>query len=461
MSEELPKGWKRVKVSSVGELFRGINYKKDVAFNIPSTGYLPILRAQNINGQLNFEDLVYVPEDLVKDDQIIRKGDIIFAMSSGSKHLVGKSAVAKVDFNGSYGAFCAMLRIKEEVNKQYMAYVFKSNSYRSLISGIAKGTNINNLKREHILDFEFPLPPKSTQLAIVSKIEELFSEIEKGIESLSTAKQQLKKYRQSVLKWAFEGKLTNGLNHDLHDLPDEHDLSIAAEPETEYKVEGNHGNQANQKNHGSDKGELPEGWKWVKIEDVAIINPKLPQKDEIDNNLEVQFLPMKLVEEIINKIHLVETRLFKEVQKGSYTPFIDGDIIFAKVTPCMENGKIAVVENLKNGIGYGSSEFHVLRCAKDALNKYLFYFLVQDRFRNEAQNAMTGAVGLRRVPKQFIENHLIPLPPFAEQNQVVQAIESRLSVADKMEESITESLQQAEALKQSILKKAFEGKLLN
>jgi len=277
---------------------------------------------------------------------------------------------------------------------------------------------------------------------------------------LLTAKEQLKKYRQSVLKWAFEGKLTNGLNGVLHDLPDEHDLSIAAEPETEYRVERNQKNQKNQKNHSSDKGELPEGWKRVKIQDVASVNPKLPKKDEINIDLEIQFLPMKLVEEIINKIHLAETRLFKEVQKGSYTPFVDGDIIFAKVTPCMENGKIAVVEYLKNGIGYGSSEFHVLRCAKDVLNKYLFYFLVQDRFRNEAQNAMTGAVGLRRVPKQFIENHLIPLPPIIEQNKIVEAIESRLSVADKMEESITQSLQQAEALKQSILKKAFEGKLI-
>jgi restriction endonuclease S subunit len=229
-----------------------------------------------------------------------------------------------------------------------------------------------------------------------------------------------------VLKWAFEGKLTNSLNCDLYDLPDEHDLSMAAEPEKEYRVERNHNNQKNQKNHSSDKGELPEGWRWVKIEDIARINPKLPNKDEINDKLEIQFLPMKLVEEIINKIHLAETRLFSEVQRGSYTPFIDGDIIFAKVTPCMENGKIAVVENLKNGIGYGSSEFHVLRCSEDALNKYLFYFLVQDSFRNEAQHAMTGAVGLRRVPKQFIENHLIPLPGWIFHSIVYHLFQSKV-----------------------------------
>ena len=176
--------------------------------------------------------------------------------------------------------------------------------------------------------------------------------------------------------------------------------------------------------------------------------------------MDVQFLPMKLVEAIINKIHLTETRKFEDVLKGSYTPFIDGDIVFAKVTPCMENGKIAIVDKLKNGIGFGSSEFHVVRTGNEISNSYIFYYLIQNGFRNEAANEMTGAVGLRRVPKQFIENYKIPLPSLQEQYKIIEEIESRLSVADKMEESINQSLLQAEALRQSILKKAFEGKLV-
>ncbi len=266
----------------------------------------------------------------------------------------------------------------------------------------------------------FPFPPLETQQAIVSKIEELFSELDEGIEDLKTAQLQLKTYRQSVLKYAFEGKLTN------------------------KKVK---------------EGELPKGWNKTQIKNVALINPKLPNKELIAKETEVQFLPMKLVEAIINKIHLTEIRKFEEVLKGSYTPFINSDVVFAKVTPCMENGKIAIVEKLKNGIGFGSSEFHIVRVGEKILNKYIFYFLIQNGFRNEAANEMTGAVGLRRVPKQFIENYFIPLPPIEEQLQIVQEIESRLSVADKMEESIGQSLQQAEALRQSILKKAFSGEL--
>lgn len=202
---KLPKEWEYVKVSSIAELIRGINYKKDIASSSPFQNSLPLLRANNINVNLNFEDLVYVPKSLVKSEQIVKKDDIIFAMSSGSKHLVGKTAVAKEDFEGSYGAFCALLRIKEGINKKYVSYIFKGNTYRKLISEIAKGTSINNLKREHILDFEFPLPPLEIQHTIVSKIEELFSELDQGIADLKTAQAQLKVYRQSVLKHAFEG----------------------------------------------------------------------------------------------------------------------------------------------------------------------------------------------------------------------------------------------------------------
>ena len=200
-------------------------------------------------------------------------------------------------------------------------------------------------------------------------------------------------------------------------------------------------------------------WQLKKLKEVSEINPKLPKKEEIPTDLEVQFLPMKLVEEIVNKIHLSETRKFNEVLKGSYTPFVNGDVIFAKVTPCMENGKIAVVKNLKNGIGFGSSEFHVIRPKENILSDYIFYFLVQDKFRNQAQHEMTGAVGLRRVPKQFIENYFIPLPPIPEQHTIVSKIEELFSELDNGKQQLLTAQQQLKVYRQSLLKWAFEGKL--
>jgi type I restriction enzyme, S subunit len=205
---------------------------------------------------------------------------------------------------------------------------------------------------------------------------------------------------------------------------------------------------------------LPLNWKWVKLGDLVQINPKLPNKDSFKDDMEVQFLPMKLVEEVIGKIHLSELRRYSEVQK-SYTSFIDGDVIFAKVTPCMENGKIAVVDNLKNGVGFGSSEFHVIRPSNSISNKFIFNYIVQNRFRNEAQNEMTGAVGLRRVPKQFIENYRFPLPPLSEQHAIVSKIEALLSELDKGKQQLETAQQQLKIYRQAVLKWAFEGKLTN
>src|SRR3990172_10569437 len=169
MSEDnnIPKHWGRTKASEVGKLLRGINYKKQDASNEAKKDFLPVLRGNNINGELNFEDLVFVPKQNVSNEQLIKAGDIVFAMSSGSKHLVGKSAKAKTDYNGSFGAFCALYRPTDAINKSFIAYFFQGSSYKKLIYQIAKGTNINNLKREHILDLDFPLPE---QHAIVFRI---------------------------------------------------------------------------------------------------------------------------------------------------------------------------------------------------------------------------------------------------------------------------------------------------
>ncbi|MEJ7828055.1 MAG: restriction endonuclease subunit S, partial [Segetibacter sp.] len=205
---------------------------------------------------------------------------------------------------------------------------------------------------------------------------------------------------------------------------------------------------------------IPKNWKWVSIGDVAEINPKIPNRDVISDDLEVQFLPMKLVEELSGKIHLIETRLYGEVKKG-YTPFINNDVIFAKVTPCMENGKIAIVDNLKNEIGFGSSEFHVVRSKENLLSKYAFYYVLQQRFRNDAEHAMTGAVGLRRVPIQFIENYKLPLPSFTQQEQIVFKIEELFSELDKGVEELKTAQQQLKVYRQAVLKWAFDGKLTN
>jgi type I restriction enzyme, S subunit len=167
---------------------------------------------------------------------------------------------------------------------------------------------------------------------------------------------------------------------------------------------------------------------------------------------------MSSVEEKTGRYNLSDIRLYGTVRKG-YTQFVDGDLIFAKITPCMENGKIAVVENLVNGVGCGSTEFHVSRAASLINRKYLFYYFNREELRRDAQRNMTGSAGQLRVSKSFFEEVEIPLPPLAEQQHIVDKIEELFSDLDNGIESLKTAQQQLKVYRQAVLKWAFEGKL--
>jgi len=154
----------------------------------------------------------------------------------------------------------------------------------------------------------------------------------------------------------------------------------------------------------------------------------------------VSFVPMAAVDERLGAITAQKDRPIAEVSKG-YTPFEDGDVLFAKITPCMENGKIALARNLTNGIGRGSTEFHVLRSGSHVLGEYVYHFVRQVRFRNEAKRNFTGTAGQQRVPKSFVENSLIPLPPLDEQRRIV-GILNRAAKIERLRAQARERLQE-------------------
>ncbi|MFC1643626.1 restriction endonuclease subunit S [Chlamydiota bacterium] len=198
-------------------------------------------------------------------------------------------------------------------------------------------------------------------------------------------------------------------------------------------------------------------WETVKLENVVEINPRL-DKSLFNDDLEVSFVPMPAVDTETGLIDVSKTKCFGEVKKG-YTPFCEGDILFAKITPCMENGKMAVVPSLMNHIGFGSTEFHVLRCYGGIVCKYIYYFVSSKRFRLNAEHKMTGAVGQRRVPTEYIKGHNIPIPSSAEQNQVVSIIEQLFSDHDNAIDNLKKAKDQLKVYRQSVLKYAFEGNL--
>ena len=166
---------------------------------------------------------------------------------------------------------------------------------------------------------------------------------------------------------------------------------------------------------------VPESWVQALLIDICELNPRLRAEDRPNDDATVTFVPMSAVDEHSGVITKSETRTFTEVARG-YTSFREHDVLFAKVTPCMENGKAAIARNLKNGLGFGSTEFHVLRPSAAVLPEYVFSFIRQKAFRNRAASAFVGTGGLQRVPSDFLSRVKIPLPTIPEQQRIVDVL---------------------------------------
>jgi type I restriction enzyme S subunit len=167
-------------------------------------------------------------------------------------------------------------------------------------------------------------------------------------------------------------------------------------------------------------GILPEHWVAARMSDVCQINPR--GKSGLSEDDEVTFVPMAAVSEFSGSIVAPEVRPLREVSKG-FTPFQEGDVLFAKITPCMENGKAAIARNLVNQRGYGSTEFHVFRPSAVVLAEWMFAIIRTPEFRRAAASSFQGAVGQQRVTASFLEGFRIPLPPISEQQRIVEILQ--------------------------------------
>ena len=198
-------------------------------------------------------------------------------------------------------------------------------------------------------------------------------------------------------------------------------------------------------------------WPLKPLSEVVDLNPRL-DKSGYRDDLNVSFVPMAAVEAGSGRIEVSQTKHFAAVKKG-YTPFREGDVLCAKITPCMENGKMAVVPKLKNGVGFGSTEFHVLRPRSGIEPRYVYHFISNLSFRREAAHHMTGAVGQKRVPTSFLEDASIPVPPFDEQQLLVAEIEKQFSRLDEAVTNLKRVKANLKRYKAAVLKAAVEGKL--
>jgi len=378
---DLPEDWKLVKLEDVCEIVSGKNQSKVINPN----GKYPIYGSSGIFGYA--------------DEYLCNEGTTVI----GRKGTINSPLFVNTKFWNVDTAFG--LSPKEGYNNKLLYYFCLGFNFHAL----DKSTTIPSLAKRDLLAIEIPLPPKDEQKQIVSKIEELFSELDKGIEELKTAQQQLKVYRQAVLKWAFEGKLTN---EDVKDA------------------------------------ELPERWKWVRFGECHEI------KSNLVSPIEFQDSP-HIAPDNISKgtARLLEYRKVKEDKVFSPKHhFFKGQILYSKIRPNLAKVIIAPFD------GLCSADMYPIESHDD--NLYTLYYMLSKSFVDRASNTESRTI-LPKINQKGLNEIPFPLCSLEEQQQIVQEIESRLSVCDKVEETITNSLKQAEALRQSILKKAFEGELIN
>ena len=197
-------------------------------------------------------------------------------------------------------------------------------------------------------------------------------------------------------------------------------------------------------------GKDEKGWGLTTLGKCCELNPKRPKG--ISDDLLVSFVPMTAVSED-GKIDTSEAKRYEEVKKG-FTYFAENDVLFAKITPCMENGKGCVAEGLSNGIGSGSTEFHVLRPIPNKTNPYWLYVLTTlEQFRTSARMAMTGTGGQLRVPANFLENYTISLPPVELQDKFEAIVRSSITAKEDLEQASRASI----ATYKKVLAKTFNS----
>ncbi len=400
--------WIRVKLKEIGLIING-----DRGKNYPSRQHyiakgIPFISAGNLDSnKIDIKSLNYISKDkfdTLNNGKLVQ-GDIIYCL----RGTLGKCAIYNLNNEAAIASSLCILRLNQKMNRSYVFYFLQSPFGTELIKRHDNGTAQPNLSAESFSNYEISLPPLPEQHRIVAKIEELFSDLDKGIESLKTAQAQLKVYRQAVLKWAFEGKLTG-----------------------------------------------TENIKWITLGELC----ENVEYGSAAKSKEIGKVPVLRMGNIqggrFDWSDLVYTDDKEEIEK--YLLY-KNDVLFNRTNSPEWVGKTAIYKGERPAIFAG----YLIRInyKKDMLSPdYLTYFLNSQTAKNYGNSIKSFGVNQSNINGTKLKGYPFPYAALAEQHRIVSEIETRLSVCDKMEESISQSLEQAEALRQSILKKAFEGKLV-
>ncbi|HDS7364411.1 restriction endonuclease subunit S [Morganella morganii] len=257
----------------------------------------------------------------------------------------------------------------------------------------------------------------------------------------------IKKLRELILELAVRGKL---VPQDPNDEPASELLKRIAAEKAELVKQGKIKKQKPLPEISEDEKpfELPVGWEWTTLSEIATINPKI---EVTDDEQDISFVPMPCISTRFDGAHDQEIKSWGKVKKG-YTHFVDGDIAIAKITPCFENSKAVIFKGLKGGVGVGTTELHVARPISSELNlQYILLNIKSPHYLSMGESMMTGSAGQKRVPRNFFENYPLPFPPIAEQIRIVETFSQLMTICDQLEQQSLSSLDAHQQLVKTLL----------
>ena len=446
----LPAYWKKTELGEVAEYLNGRAFKPE---EWKKEG-LPIIRIQN----LNQEDAPYnYSDEFFEERYLVKHGELLFAWSASLGAYIWKGNDAWLNQH------IFKILPKDFVNKLYLYYYLEKVT-KDLYAK-AHGSGMVHVTKKKFEETPILLPPLPEQRTIVSKIEQLFSELDNGISNLRLAQEQLKVYRQAVLKKAFEGELTRKWREQQTDLPDARDLleQIRKEREEVAKVSGKKVKPVKPltEDEIAELPGLPEGWGWVKMEELGEVTGGLT-KNSKRNAISTTLPYLRVANVYSNELRLDDLKYIGiEEQEVSRVLLKEGDLLVVEGNGSVDQiGRVAIW----NGkISPCIHQNHIIKVRFEIveIGKFILYWLLSFDGRNQITKVASSTSGLYTLNLSKIASLCIPVAPLPEQHVIVEEIETRLSVCDKMAQDIEEALEKAEALRQSILKKAFEGKLLN
>ena len=410
MPFEVPESWEWCKLGAVNEIARGGSPRpiKDYLTNdVNGINWIKIGDTTKDGKYINSVKERIRPEG-VKKSRLVHKGDFLLTNSMS----FGRPYILNVD-GCIHDGWLVISPIGEAYTSDFLYYLLSSSFAFEQFTNVASGGVVTNLNSDKVADTKFPLPPYAEQGRIVSEIEcwfALIDVIECGKTDLQDTIEQAK---SKILDLAIHGKL---VPQDPNDEP-AIELLKRINPDFTPCDNGHYEN-------------LPGSWCLTDIKSIFTINPK----NKVADDVIAGFVPMTNIADGYSNEFRFEPRLWGHIKKG-FTHFAEGDIVVAKISPCLENRKSAIVTSLPNGIGAGTTELFVLR-SQCVLPEYGLYFFKSDSFINHCAGSFNGVVGQQRVSKSIIESIKFPLPPLSEQKRIVDAVHTAFTKLDTIMESL-------------------------